>query len=559
MDWQYQYTPYIWPLVTGICFSSVVTIYSWRHRIVPGATGLAFLMLFTAIWLMACILEIAAMDFPAKVFWFQIEEFCLLPIAVAGLAFALGYAGFDAGLNRVTIILVAIPTLVFVPLSLTNDAHHLVWANMWIDQRVHFTPGVFDYGMMGYGILLSVVTISIFIWLFIRSPLQRWPVGLILLNMLGSRTLYFLNVAGVNPVKPLEMIELASNIVCLNYFVALFYFRMLNVVPVARNRATEQMRDGMIVVDTETRIVDLNRAAQEWIGVPRSKVIGRKAVQVFAAYPDLLDLVLTPTATQDEVWLSDARCYQVHISPLVGRRNFGLGKLLLFLDISEQKRTQKQLQDHQRKLASLEEREWLARELHDGVGQVLAAAHLQVKTADELLARGQMAGIGTCLNQLAEVIQEGKAQVGDYLFGVKAWSSNGQFFTGLRNYIMNYRQNARIQTDLVIPPEIEKECLGETVETELQRIVQEALINIRKHASGSSARVVFALLDGHIEVTVEDNGLGFDPAKVNGGERFGLRAMRGRAESVGARFELKSRPGGGTQVIVRVPWKKGKP
>jgi len=116
--------------------------------------------------------------------------------------------------------------------------------------------------------------------------------------------------------------------------------------------------------------------------------------------------------------------------------------LILFFDISEEKRVQKQLQDHQRKLASLEEREWLARELHDGVGQALAAAHLQVKTASELLARGQMAGIGTCLNQLAEVIQEGKAQVGDYLFGVKTWSSNGQFFTGLRNYIMNYRQNA---------------------------------------------------------------------------------------------------------------------
>jgi len=69
-----------------------------------------------------------------------------------------------------------------------------------------------------------------------------------------------------------------------------------------------------------------------------------------------------------------------------------LGKLILLYDISEEKRTQEQLQDHQRKFASLEEREWLARELHDGVGQALAAAHLQVTTATELLVRGQVAG-----------------------------------------------------------------------------------------------------------------------------------------------------------------------
>ena len=281
MTSSYQYTPYIWPMVTGLGLAAALGIYSWRHRSVPGAKGLAFIMLFSVIRLMASILELTARDFPTKVFWFQVEEFCLLPAVVAGLAFALGYAGLDTRLNRRTIILITIPTLFFIPLSFTNDAHHLIWTHIWIDGRIHYTPGVFNYGMMSYGILLSVVTLSIFIGLFIRSPLQRWPVGLILLNMLGSRTLYFLNVAGVNPVKPFELVDLASNFICLIYFVALFHFRLFNVVPVARNRAIEQMRDGMLVLDAETRIADLNRAAQELIGVARSKVIGRKAAQVF--------------------------------------------------------------------------------------------------------------------------------------------------------------------------------------------------------------------------------------------------------------------------------------
>ena len=128
-------------------------------------------------------------------------------------------------------------------------------------------------------------------------------------------------------------------------------------------------------------------------------------------------------------WATPAAIKSTSPHWLIGAAS-GWEMLILFSDISEQKRAQKQLQDHQRRLASLEEREWLARELHDGVGQVLAAAHLQVKTASEFLARGQVAGAKTCLNQLAEVIQEGKDYVREYLFGVKTWSSSGTVFHG---------------------------------------------------------------------------------------------------------------------------------
>jgi PAS domain S-box-containing protein len=375
--------------------------------------------------------------------------------------------------------------------------------------------------------------------------------------MFTSRILYWLTEAGVNPVKPLDPVDLSIFFICPIYFVALFHFRLFEVVPVARNRVIEQMRDGMLVLDAKTRIEDLNGAAQELLGVARSKVIGRGITHVLDAYPKLLELVRNPGAVQDEVWLEEGRCYRVHISPLANQRGFDLGKLVLFYDISEEKRTEKQLQDHQRKLASLEEREWLARELHDGVGQALAAAHLQVKSASEQLSRGQVAGTKTSLDQLVEVIREGKAHVGDYLFGVKTWSSRDQFFTGLRHYVTNYSQNAGIRTELVIPPEIERNSLGEVMETQLQRIIQEALTNIRKHAGARSARVVFSLDGGEVKIMIEDDGQGFDAADLGDKQGFGLQAMAGRAEAVGARFEVKSSPGNGTKISVRVPWRKG--
>ncbi len=535
--------------------TGIVGIYSWRHRSVPGATGLAFMMFFGSLKLIATTLGLTAEELPPKLFWFQIERFCLLPSTIAGLAFALEYAGLDTWLNRRSLALLSIPALLLIPLTFTNNAHHLIWTHMWLDGRIHYNPGNFVYPLWGYGLLLGVATIVIFIWLFIRSPLSRWPVGLILLNLFISRILFYLNEAGLNPFKPLELADMAVMVICPVYFLALFHFRMFEVVPVARNRVIEQMRDGMLVLDARTRVADLNGAAQQLLGVARSKVIGREATQVFLNYPKLRELLRSPATVQEEIFVG-SHSYRVHISRLTNRRGYELGKLILFYDISEEKRTQKQLHDHQQKLTMLEEREWLARELHDGVGQALAAADLHSKTVSELFARRQVVGVETSLDQLAKAIKEGKAHVGDYLFGVRTWSSKDPFFAGLRRYVTNYNQEAGVRTELIIAPEIERNPLGGIIETQLQRIIQEGLTNIKRHASAHSARVVFAVDRDQVEVLIEDDGRGFDPVGLNGHEGFGLRAMAGRAEAVGGHLEVNSAPGKGTQVIIRVPWGK---
>jgi signal transduction histidine kinase len=98
--------------------------------------------------------------------------------------------------------------------------------------------------------------------------------------------------------------------------------------------------------------------------------------------------------------------------------------------------------------------------------------------------------------------------------------------------------------------------MNSTVEVQLQPIIQEALTNVRRHAGASSARVIFAVCNGQIQITIEDDGRGFDPAKIRENQGFGLRSMRGRADMVGARLDVNSAPGKGTQVIIQVPWQK---
>ena len=104
-------------------------------------------------------------------------------------------------------------------------------------------------------------------------------------------------------------------------------------------------------------------------------------------------------------------------------------------------------------------------------------------------------------------------------------------------------------------PGQEVERLPPEVETNLYRILQEALQNVHKHAGDRHVRVMLERRDGQAALTVEDDGRGFDPeAEAAGGNKgMGVTNMRDRASLVGGTLEAESRPGAGTTVFVRAP------
>jgi len=145
--------------------------------------------------------------------------------------------------------------------------------------------------------------------------------------------------------------------------------------------------------------------------------------------------------------------------------------------------------DKERTLAMLKERELLARELHDGIGQMLAAAHLQIKSASELLARGEKALAESCLRRLADVTQEAKESVRTYLLGVKASSPSGgdSLVLSLRRYLRWLQPELWNTCRGHCPSRIGKpKRVNASVEAQLQPIIQEALTNARRHGGADS-------------------------------------------------------------------------
>ena len=556
MAWSYEYTPYILPVLTSAVFLSALGIYGIRHRTVPGAVSMSVIMLGAVPWVLANGLTLAATDDMTKVFWFKFQTAFIIPIAGAGLCFALEYAGLGRWLTRRTLAFLAIIALAFVAAISTDGIHHLVWTRLWVDGNVHTAIGPVYWAGIGLAWFLTLLQLMVFVWLFARSPRHRWIATALIIALLCIRGAAFLDYTNRNPFHPLYPMVLAVNFGLLPYALAIIRFRMFDVAPLARDTIIEHMADGMIALDAANCIADINDTAQALFGITGSKVTGRRVAKVLRAYPDLLNHICDSGTAQGDVSFGNVNplWYQFSVSPLIDRRGFQLGRLVWLHDITEQKQAQAQILDNQRTLAMLKEREILARELHDGIGQTLAAAHLEITLASDFLAKGNTAQAESYLRHLAEVTQEAKELVREYLLGVKShFSAEEGLLTALRQYLVQYHQDYGINVELVVPPELEKKRIDSTFAAQLQPIIQEALTNVRKHSGARSAQIIFSFSNGEIQVIIQDDGRGFDSEKIAATQGFGLRSMRGRAEMVGGRLEVNSTPGKGTQVIIRAP------
>ncbi len=237
-------------------------------------------------------------------------------------------------------------------------------------------------------------------------------------------------------------------------------------------------------------------------------------------------------------------------------RGFPLGHLILLHDVTDQKHAQAQLLEQQRALATFQERERVAWELHDSLVQVLGFVKMQAQAARGLLAQDQTAEVDAYLAQLVAVTQDAHADAREYLLGATPGAPGAaSFLPALERYLRRFTESYGIATKLNIPPELTGRTFEPMVEAQLLRIIQEALTNVRKHARARGVDIRFGVSDSVAEAIIQDDGAGFRPETLDTaeGQKFGLRFMRERAEAVGGAVRIHSAPGEGTQVVISVP------
>lgn len=224
------------------------------------------------------------------------------------------------------------------------------------------------------------------------------------------------------------------------------------------------------------------------------------------------------------------------------------------------------------RLAALEERERIAREMHDGFAQTLTYLKLKAESA---LARARTDGcapvapvvadasprsprvaasaLASALEEIRRGAVEALGEVRQAIMDLKspAGAGPGDFTVQLATYLHSWSRFNNIEAELFLP----QGGLGFDEDSEIQvlRICQESLANVRKHARAARVWVRLAREDDGVCVRVADDGRGFDPGQAQRPGHFGLGILRERAAAVGGTISIDPRPGGGTEVVLRVP------
>lgn len=564
MTWTYAYTPAIWvPLGTIFLMLSLAT-YSWRRHSVPGALPFTFALLFAALWAVGSLLEYTAVDLTTKIFWIKFQAAWHLPAAMAVTCFILEYVWPGRWLNRRVLALLSIPPLLVVLLILTDDLHHLMWHSFAFDKTVTPLLGPASWIAIAYGYGFVAVDLIVFAWLFLRSPQHRGFVAIMLAGQVGVRVVYLLERARlIQSDLPLDIFGIAFAYVM--YTTALFRFRIFNPIQLARMTVIVQMREGMLVLDPEGRVASLNPAAEQMLGAPEKKARGQPIRELLPAYPvEHLDgeeteievsLGAVQGTLEQDVPGQEVRHYTVANTSLKDWRGLDVGRLLLLRDVTAQKLAQAQIVEQERALATMKEREQVARELHDALSQELALINVQAQLVGGLLEAGQAEQARAQLQLLAKLARDTQVDVRGQIRTLSLNIAPQDGFLGaLRRLLDIFEQIHEVKTELVLPGDDAAISFPPMVEVQLLRIVQEALTNIRKHARARHVQIALRRAPGCVDLIIEDDGVGFDPENLPApGRTFGLGIMSARAEEVGGCVAIHSIPGQGTQVVIEVP------
>jgi signal transduction histidine kinase len=199
--------------------------------------------------------------------------------------------------------------------------------------------------------------------------------------------------------------------------------------------------------------------------------------------------------------------------------------------------------------ASLEERQRLARELHDSVSQALYGIALGARTARTQLDRDPALAVEP-VDYVLSLAEAGLAEMRALIFELRPESLELEgIVAGLEKQAAALRARHGIEVDADLCSEPDAPL---AIKEAVSRIAQEAMHNTVKHARATRVSVRLCSDDGHLSLQVSDNGRGFDTSQPYAGH-LGLRSMRERAEKLGGTFEVTSEPGAGSRITVSIP------
>ncbi|NTW28553.1 MAG: diguanylate cyclase [Coriobacteriia bacterium] len=350
-------------LVAALCCAAAVPL-AWRRRSAPGGLWLLCILLAVVELALADAMEISVLEVAGHVLWSKIAYFGATTVGVFLLLFAVEFAGTGRLLTRKRIAgLFVVPALSIVAVF-TNDWHHLIWTRFSFDAPGHniltYHHGLLYWVITVYGFAVVAVATAVLIDFAVRNKglYRRQSFGIVIATLIPWVAIIaydFLPGAwpGLDPG-----VFLALTGILLTF--GLVRFKLLDLIPVARDALIERMVEGLLVVDEVGRIVDVNPAARRLLHIGDGSLIGTAVEDLLPSWPGLVSRLASATPVDEEFVLAspEGRTLSVSVSLLTDKHGGRTGSLCILRDITMQKLAEEALsksnQDLQSRLSEIE-------------------------------------------------------------------------------------------------------------------------------------------------------------------------------------------------------------
>jgi len=355
MSWQFP--PYAIVFIAAGALTLLFAWASWHRRPAPGALFFAIFMLAMADWAFFRALEAMVMEPWGKILWGKFEHLGIASSGLLWLLFACDFTGNNRWLNVRNLGLLSIIPAASIILTFTNEWHGLIWAsiepNLTRPDILVYSHGTAFWAMTVFNYITLFVGSALLIYVVIgRQRVYRRQVTALLTGIAIPLIGNFVYLTGQSPIPGLDLTPFGFVITGLIYVVTFYGFQLFDVVPVARSVLIDSLNDGVIVLDKNYRITDINPAARQMLSPVTDLAVGQRAESLLNAWPGLIaqgsaGWPLPPETLQ----LGDApRFVETRVFLLYDRRGRVSGRLIVIHDISERKRAEEAIRTSQAEL-----------------------------------------------------------------------------------------------------------------------------------------------------------------------------------------------------------------
>lgn len=596
MDW--QITPYTFAASAACVLALALGVLGWRRRPVPGAAEFAWFAAAVGDWCLAAGIGFARTDVAGKLLATRFEYIGVVSAPVLWLLCMAACTG-AARRPRWQLAGLAVIPVITLALVFSNDLHGLIWRQIEIEHVNGLSVWKATYGTWfwvhsAYSYLMLAGATFLIVRQTRRDPFFFLSQGALLL--VGMSIPWATNVvylSGLSPFPNLDLTPLGFALGAAAVGAGLLRFGLFDVVPIAREALVEGLPDAVVVLDTRDRVVALNPAAERLLDQTSRALLSRPASEnrsIRALLDSATGQISAAEIRSNRSPAADDRQFEVGRVALADRRGRAVGRLLVVRDITERvramrveveraaaeqavARTSRMYEEQQRIVGRLrelrglleaaerrklldDERERIARELHDRVEQAFFSIGLSVSALLAHVPGSPAESVWPALASIRNSAQQGADDLRAAIFALtRAEVHDLELVQSLWQLVRDFQQRTGLEADLA-ESGAERRAPPEIAEV-LHAVAREGLANVERHARASAVVVSLAFEPDAVTLTVQDDGVGASALVLStladSATRFGLNGSRDRVLRLGGTFSAEPGDDEGFILRARVP------